>query len=46
MTALVTPQTDRATALSEAIVRIAEFWTLSNTSWVRSSASPRRRSPA
>jgi uncharacterized protein (DUF2384 family) len=31
MTALVTPQTDRATALSEAIVRIAEFWTLSNT---------------
>jgi uncharacterized protein (DUF2384 family) len=31
MTALVTPQTDRATALSEAIVRIAEFWALSNT---------------
>lgn len=31
MTALVTPQTDCATALSEAIVRIAEFWALSNT---------------
>jgi uncharacterized protein (DUF2384 family) len=31
MTALATPQTDRATALSEAIVRIAEFWALSNT---------------
>jgi uncharacterized protein (DUF2384 family) len=31
MNALVTPQTDRATALSEAIVRVAEFWALSNT---------------
>ncbi|WP_157098818.1 antitoxin Xre-like helix-turn-helix domain-containing protein [Novosphingobium rosa] len=31
MTALATPQTDRATALSGAIVRIAEFWALSNT---------------
>lgn len=31
MTALATPQTDRAMALSGAIVRIAEFWALSNT---------------
>lgn len=31
MTALATPQSDRATALSEAIVRIGEFWALSNT---------------
>lgn len=31
MAALATPQTDRATALTEAIVRIAGFWALSNT---------------
>ncbi|WP_343613257.1 antitoxin Xre/MbcA/ParS toxin-binding domain-containing protein [Novosphingobium sp.] len=31
MTTLVTPQTDRATALSKAVVRIAEFWALSNS---------------
>ncbi|WP_068094013.1 antitoxin Xre-like helix-turn-helix domain-containing protein [Novosphingobium rosa] len=30
MIALATPQTDRASALSEAIIRIAEFWALSN----------------
>lgn len=31
MPALVSQQPDRATALSAAIVRIAEFWALSNT---------------
>ena len=30
MPALVSPKPDRATALSAAIVRIAEFWSLSN----------------